>query len=265
MLALLLAVIVVGIIFQVLTGQGQFARSQTAREEVQQNARMALHVIASELRGVGPEGILATGPDSIRFRSPRAWGVVCAFQSGALSLLFPPGLSGSFKPGQEDSIGIIGRTALGFAGGPDVTASGGVEVAQCNGAVTPNPPAQASAPADARARRFTLAAGAPAAADTGVAAYLFDVVRYDVAASSGVQGSWIRRNNQPMAGPVPATGGLQFTFRRANGTVIAAPNAATRDSIAQIDIAVRTESQARFNNRPQQDTAATTVYLRNRG
>lgn len=262
LVALIVTGVIVGVVFQILSTQSRFARTQTAREEVQQNARVALELIASELRGIAPGGILATGPDSIRFRSPRAWGLLCTSGAGSASVLFPPALAGSFRAGQADSLAVIGRTALTFVGVQDATASGGSEVAACNNALTPNPAAQSAPVDEARARRFTATIAPPS--DTGAVAYLYDVVRYDVGTSAGVPGAWIRRNNQPMAGPVPSAAGVQFVYRRADGTVIASPTALTRERIAQIDVTVRTESQARFSNVPQQDTASTTVYLRNR-
>lgn len=262
LVALVVTSIVIGVVFQVLSTQSQFARTQSAREEVQQNARVALELIASELRGIAPGGIVATGPDSIRFRAPRAWGLLCTAGVGGASVLFPAGLGGSFRAGQADSLAVLGRTVRSFVGVQDVTTSGGTEVVTCNTALTPSPAAQAQPADEARARRFTAALVPPS--DTGAAVFLYDAVRYDVGTSAGISGSWIRRNNQPMAGPVPAATGLRFVYRRADGSAIASPTAVTRDSIAQIDVTVRTESQARFSNAPQQDTASTTVYLRNR-
>src|SRR5690606_35616780 len=126
------------------------------------------------------------------------------------------------------------------------------------GFITPGPP-------------FTLGDSVPA----GTQVMLFEEIRYDVApsGSGGVPGTWIRRmigysgaapNMQPMAGPVPDEGALQFTYLQADGVT----PALTPDQVRQIGIRVVTESRTRAAQggtlRPEQvDTAATTVYLRN--
>jgi Tfp pilus assembly protein PilW len=77
MVALVISGILVGIIFQFLLGQTRFARLQGAREEVQQNARVAVDVISSDLRAVGRMGSLQPTPTRLTF-GPLAHGDSCA-------------------------------------------------------------------------------------------------------------------------------------------------------------------------------------------
>ena len=67
LVALLISGLVVSSIFQVLQGNGRFVEMQSAREEVQQNARAALDLIAGDLRGVPPTAITVMQPGTIRF------------------------------------------------------------------------------------------------------------------------------------------------------------------------------------------------------
>lgn len=267
LVALVVSSIVAGVVFQALIGQTRFARSQTAREEVQQNARIALEIIASELRGVATGGVTAAGPQFLRFRLPRAWGAICNVQSGSLAVLFPAGVGATFRSPGFDSLAVvpIPGTASYLHNVPDVTSTAAADaVTRCNGALLPDPPAQQTANVnEARARIFTAT---PAVANTGTMVYVYDAVRYDIGESSntlGVQGYWIRRNSQPLAGPVNAATGLQFVYRlRDNSQTSNPPETALRDIVA-IDVTVRTQSQGKLSNQPQRDTAATTIYLRN--
>ncbi|MDQ3524384.1 MAG: hypothetical protein M3451_04945, partial [Chloroflexota bacterium] len=75
--------------------------------------------------------------------------------------------------------------------------------------------------------------------------------------------TWIRRNPgsgaQPLAGPLPANGGLVFAYEDGNGATTADPNAMRR-----IRVTVTTNSRARFKDQAQADTDSTIIYLRNR-
>ena len=257
MVAVVIAGIVVGIIFDFLLGQGRFARFQTAREEVQQNARVALDVISSDLRGVGPHGITEATANSIAFRAPRAWGVVCRHSGSSLAVIFPVAAVPALRPGAD-------RLAVGTTFHSDVidaTGDGTAAADICNTAVAPSPLAVA---ADKRARLFdNVVTATPLQPRQDV--YVYDEIRYDVDVSSGMPGHWIRRRSQPtatpqpLAGPLPSSGGLTFVYEDAAGT----PTAALND-IARVRVKVTTNSRAKFNNRAQDDTDSTTIYLRNR-
>jgi prepilin-type N-terminal cleavage/methylation domain-containing protein len=263
LVAVVIASIVAGVIFQALVGQTRFARSQVAREEVQQNARVALDVITSELRGIGVGGITEAGPSAIRFRSPRAWGAICNLQGSSLAVLFPAGVGATFRVAQNDSLAVVPMPGapIFMPDVPDATSSSAADALnRCNATLNPKPLAQAAATNEARARVFTAA---PAVAAAGTMVYVYDVVRYDVN-TSNVPGVWIRRNSQPLAGPVLAATGLQFSYRLRNNSQTSNPTVAERDLIVAVGVTVRMESQAKFNNEAQRDTGSTTVFLRNR-
>lgn len=255
MVAIVISGILVGVIFQFLLGQTRFARLQSAREEVQQNARVALDVISSDLRAIGPQGIIAASANAITYRAPRAWGVVCGYSGGSLALVFPGPAAPMLKAG-SDSLAV----GSNFHQVSDVTGDGSGAAAACNAGVAPNPAITA---AEGRARLYNLPAGAPTYLRRQDA-YVYDRLTYDIGTSAAVPGAtWIRRNPgsgaQPLAGPLPANGGLVFAYEDGNGATTADPNAMRR-----IKVTVTTNSRARFKDQAQADTDSTIIYLRNR-
>lgn len=257
MVSLVIAGILIGVIFQFLLGQGRFARLQGAREEVQQNARVALDVISSDLRAVGQQGIISATANSISFRAPRAWGLVCGYISTSpvkLAVLFPLAAMPMLRSG-EDELAV----ATDFYRVTDETGDGSVAANKCKTDVKPNPD-----PVLQQARVFSGREGT-AIPDNFLPrgdSYVYDVVTYDVAESTvaGTNvGRWIRRNGQPLAGPLPAGGGLTFAYTDQNG----APTA-DASGIRRIRITVTTHSRARFKDQAQADTDSTIIYLRNR-
>lgn len=250
LIALVISGIVGTVIFQVLRGQSQFTRLQGAREEVQQNARAALELLGSELRGVGRLGILTATPEAITFHSPRSWGVACGYVAGELVVLFPAGSAPALTPDAAVTLAIQAGTTPEFL--PVRMSTGDLDqaAAACNAAAAPAPAATA-----ARVRRFTDApAGVPAAAR----AYVAETVTFDGGTADGLTGNWLRRNGVPVAGPLPANG-LRFQYLNAAGAA-----AATVDEIESIRIDVVTQSRARFNQAPQNTHASTLIHLRNR-
>lgn len=253
MVALVIAGILVAIIFQFLVGQVRFSRLQTAREEVQQNARIAVDVISSDLRAVGRQGIVAAGSDAIAFRTPRAWGLVCGYSGGSLAVIFPAAAVPALKTGSD-------QLTIGAATYPvtDVTSDGTNAANVCNTNVKPIPVAAASE------RRARLYDGAPSGLLPRQDVYVYDQVAYDVGGSTvtGIPGLWIRRNGQPLVGPLPASVGLSLVYQDSLGNTL--PNPPNLNAIARVRVVVRANSQAKFNNQAQNDTDSTIVYLRNR-
>lgn len=254
MVALVIAGILVGVVFQFLLGQTRFARMQSAREEVQQNARVALDVISSDLRAIGPQGIIAGSANSISYRAPRAWGVICGYSGGSLAVIFPGPAAPMLKAG-SDSLAV----GTSFHQVSDVTGDGSAATTACNTGVTPNPLVAA---AEGRARLYNLPAGAPTY-QRGQDAYVYDRLTYDIGTSLGVPGTWIRRNPgsgaQPLAGPLPASGGLVFVYTDANGATTV-----DVDAVRRIKVTVTANSRAKFKDQAQVDTDSTIIYLRNR-
>ena len=285
LVALMISSFLVTVIFQLMNGNSRFVRLQSAREEVQQNARAAMDVMAGDLRTVPPSAIQAMGTDSIRFYMPRAWGVLCntlGTNSATAWVIFPAEVLSSTdvfsKPHwgiavEQTSDPLVHTDQLRYVTNPSQQTTGN----SCTGSSTTLQPNLD--PAQHLALGFNRPSGTSyVSAGTilpGTQVLLFEEMKYDVAAStsSAVPGSWIRRmvgrtstglNMQPMAGPVPASDALRFAYYQADG-VTAATTAA---DVRRIGIRVITESRAQaetggIRRAEQTDTVSTDVYLRN--
>lgn len=285
---LLMALVVGGmlttILLQLMQGNGRFLASQSAREEVQQNGRAGLDLIAADLRAVPPAGIQDMQANSIRFYLPRVWGVLCnplAAGDQTAYVLFP---AGSFP---DDFASDARQWGVAVEQTPNPAqstrqyayrerATRVAEGTQCD-AVQPN----AGNAALYLTAGFTVGtslvdAGMVGAGGTilpGTPVMVFEEMRYDVAEGSGPPGHWIRRmsgysgssrNMQPMAGPLPGPASLVFTYLQPNGVSVAA-NAA---QVGRIRVWLEVESRAKRVSdgqlRPvQTDTMTTDVVLRN--
>lgn len=287
LIELLVAIVISGIIsaavFDLLLGQSRFGRYQGAREEVQQNARVALDIISAELRGAPAGALVGGGTDAIRLRVPRAWGAVCnavEADTTRLWVRFPPG---TFPPDFQ-----YARRRWGVA------------VAQTSALADPVvrwsfvPGVGNTTAANPCGTRLGASPGAGEAVFTGVGfldpasgvsripagsqAFVYEEIGYDVkmaaAGSTGAGMYWLRRiigfeadgtpRWEAMAGPLPAADGLELRYARADGTPIVAPvSAAELPHVARISLAVRTRSRTRINGVPQLSQASTLVYLRN--
>jgi type II secretory pathway pseudopilin PulG len=268
MVALVISGIVAGVVFDLILGQTRFARYQNAREEVQQNARAALEVISAELRGVPPAAIVTAEPTKIRFRLPRAWGVLCNIITADTTRVwvrfpangFPADIPASPMP---SGWGIAIAQTENAAVVP-LKWSFPVEGASLSGGspCSNNDRLQPAAAGVAVERGFSgIGLITEANVNTvpiGTPVFVWQEIEYDMS-TSNIPGIWIRRNSQPMAGPVPGNDGLQFTYVDVNGDPTGNVNA-----IASIRLEVRTESRAKFKDTPQTQTARTEIYLRNR-
>lgn len=278
LVALMISGLVVSSIFQVLQGNGRFVSMQSAREEVQQNARAALDLIAGDLRAVPPGAILELDDDRIRFMQPRAWGVLCNTLTPSSStawLMMPAGM--------VDVDEFLLRPHRGVAveqSNDPLVRTGAFRFVPSLLRQTAGDPCDAIQP-DPSADRLRIGFRSPGppfvtgdSVPAGSPVMLYEEVRYDVETSGGaVPGRWIRRmagyggsgpNMQPMAGPVPEGAGLAFTYLGEDG---ATPTAVPAE-VRQVGIEVVTRSRAVERDgagvRPQQvDTARTKVYLRN--
>jgi type II secretory pathway pseudopilin PulG len=278
LVALVIAGILTAVVFQLLQSQGQFARLESAREEVQQNARAAVEIIGSELRGLGPGRTLEiAGPSSIRYALPRAWGIVCGLAGAEVVALFPTAARQSFRSGSGSE--LVDRIAVRSEAGEwtllkvrDGTGANlNAAQSRCSdppvNAVVANDPASTSP-----ARYFENTAGVvldPAAYPPGSRIYVFDWVEYDAATSSTAPGVWVRRKSndgtpQPMAGPVERGSGLRFSYFDNLGIEVVPATEDERSRIASVRVAVTMHSQARFRGTPQDHRDSTTIFLRNR-
>lgn len=281
LVALMISSLLVTVIYQLMAGNSRYVQLQSSREEVQQNARAAIDVIAADLRTVPPSAIRAMGPDSIRFYLPRAWGVLCDTidtTSGTAWAIFPASVMTDTDVFGKPHWGVaIEQTTSPqnhnddwrFITSPTRQTSG-------NPCTTIQPTIDAT-------QHLTLGFNRPAgtqfvAAGTilpGTQVMVFEEVRYDVApsSSSAIPGSWIRRmvgrvsgaiNMQPMAGPVPASGALRLQYFRSDGVTTAATAAQVRRVNIRVIAQSRAETGTGADRSPSEmDTVSTDVYLRN--
>jgi type II secretory pathway pseudopilin PulG len=280
MVAMVITGLLLGVIFQLMQGQGRYVSRQSAKEEVQQNNRAALDLIGSELRTVpSGNGIEMAAEDSIGIRSVRLWAVVCVGSGGgtSVSVRMPilPGASFATNLGTHFVADVDADAAAEAWTSP-------VRVTEI-GAPVAVPPAsclfetETSLPAGIEVRTLSLGSTPTNAATseepvTGDPAYVYDLVTYRTGESS-TGGEWIQRrlgsgsgaSNQPMAGPVPHGEGLEFTYY-AGTTVVPTPitDEATRASVDRLSMIVRTVSRNQMSELRQAKTDTITVSLRNR-
>lgn len=279
LVALMISGLLVGVIFQLMEGQGRYVAMQTSREEVQQNTRAAVDLIGSELRTAprGP-GIAMAAEDSIGIRATRFWGVVCVGTNGGSSVtLRMPAISGV---GMDLNVGTSYAADVG--GNPNLPEWTTAVRVTGIGAPLSNPPAsclvgtETTLPAGVEVRTLSLSSR-PTNPNTGQEsepgdhAYVYDRVTYRTGPSS-TGGDWIQRRlgtssgarNQPLAGPVTPGRGLKFTYF-SGAAVVPTPvsNAADRESIDRVMMVVETISRRQGD---LQQTKADTVMisLRNR-
>lgn len=276
--AMVIASIVVSSLFQLLQGHGRFIELQSARKEVQQNARAALELISTELRPVAAGGLVEMEPQRIRFFQPRAWGILCdpltplsteVWGAFAASVLPDEVLHGRQHWGiaveqTEDPRVRTGR--LRYVPGPAEPAG----IGSCAGV-------QGAPAADRVTLGFQIPSGALVEGDSvaaGAPVMIYEEVAYDVASSTSgaAPGVWVRRmvgysgahpNMQPLAGPVVEEEGLAFTYLQADGVT----PATTPSEVRLVGIRVIARSSrvvVHGGAHPQMvDTAATVVSLRN--
>src|SRR4051812_27739563 len=280
LVAMVLAVLLGGVIFQVVRGEGRFAMVQSARQEVHQNARGALEILSSELRAAQAYGLVQADANGISFLVPRAWGVACsgggAPQRFALFPHLPRGRAPVFEGKTASGVlGNVGTDALpNWSPNPNPVAGNRATV---TGIVTLDLNAAGNACINIRPngdgatiRGVTINGTNLPAVPEGNTLYLYQWVRYDVA-QDGTEW-WIRRSlgvgdgttQQPLAGPLTGADGLQLTYYQSDGTVLAAPGntLANLRLVARVGIKVKAASrtQGRTN---QVDSLSASVQLRN--
>jgi len=277
LVALVLAVLLGGVIFQVVQGESRFARVQSAREEVQQNSRGALEILGTELRSVQRAGLVSAGSNSVTFLLPRVWGVSCGKTGGVLAAIFPAAGGVSFDI--STASGLLGDTSAAGTGkwgpSPNPVATNRATVTALT-ALNPGLGVagnvcsiRTTVPANGLLAAYTITGTNIPNVPAGNTLYLYQLVSYDVA-QSGTEW-WIRRNlgsgtttQQPLAGPLNGSAGLALTYYDTAGATLTPPITAlaTLQTVARIGIRVNTISrtQGRTN---LTDTQSTSVVLRN--
>ncbi|HET7460868.1 MAG TPA: prepilin-type N-terminal cleavage/methylation domain-containing protein [Longimicrobium sp.] len=280
LVALVLASLLAGVIFQVVRGQARFASVQSAQQEVQQNARGAVEIIASELRAAQDSGLVEGYGSSITFLLPRAWGVSCGGTTSKLNVVFPTVPDTSIMWALNGASGVVADTST-VAGTPawgpipSTNMTGAAKVTSIS-AQNPVLGAANNACADsvrtdstsARVRGRALNGTGLPTVRKGNSVYLYQLVRYDVGTVNGEY--WVRRSNgipgadpQPLAGPIRSDSALAFTYYKADGTAFSPGNTlAQLRLVARIGVKVvahsRTKGRAELN-----DSVQTSVLLRN--
>ncbi|HEY0025003.1 MAG TPA: prepilin-type N-terminal cleavage/methylation domain-containing protein [Longimicrobium sp.] len=266
MVGLVLGIVLVSIVLQFVTGQTRIASAQTAREEVQQNARGAVEVVASDLRGTLSRGLVLGGEREIQFILPRRWGVVCARAGDTnTTVVFPvlPGDAVTALAGQVTGLASVdanGVIAPALPARATVTGVAAANLAACVG-VAPVGTIEA----------FTFTGAGHTPLNPGAVVAVYQDVRYDLGQSSGRW--WVRRssgagtaeaNMQPLAGPVDPE---RVSFEYLRGTpplAIGVPGAnASTAGVTMIRFNVRTLSRQQVGTTSLSETGSVTVQIRN--
>ena len=280
MVALLIALILSGVVFQLIRGQSRFVTVQSAREEVQQNTRGALELMASELRSIEPGGLVETDSNSVTFLLPRAWGLYCGGSATQMSAVFPD--FPTEMRALNSASGVIADTAAAAprkwgpspvnAARATVTAINTFDLTAAGNACEGLRPTTIPSPSSQGLRLDGTGLPTP---PRGNLVYLYQYVRYDVAQNDDGEW-WIRRSNgmsggstvqQPLAGPLPSGGGLRLRYWDGAAGGQLGPRLTTLADlgrVGRVSIAVRTRSRSRSGSAVQQQADSLTVLLWNR-
>lgn len=280
LVALMISGLLIGVIFQLMEGQGRYVSIQSAREEVQQNTRAAVELIGSELRTAPPGGgIEMAAADSIRLRSSRFWIVVCVgTNNGNFATVRMPRLDGA-SMGLNGGTSFVGNVSSDPAA-PEWTTPVNMKAI---GAPQTSPPAscllgdETAVPAEVEVRTLEFASRPTGSVSLeqlvpGDVGYVYDQVTYRTGPSS-TGGDWIQRRlgsssgaqNQPMAGPINSGRGLRFTYH-SGATEIPAPitDPGTLAGVDRLTMVVETISRNRQGSVRQTKADTVVVSLRNR-
>lgn len=267
MIALVLTGLLSVLILDFVLGQATFGERQAAHQDAQQSARGSMEILGSELRAV-PPGSIETWPleeSAITFRTARAWGVLCAEMpaSGTVDVAFAAGTFPGSYQNDSDRWGLDVPLGGGLREGVPATAEiRTIDQHDCEEAA---PVGIGADPGGVQVYRFTFSgATGGIAANTAVA--VFERVTYSNAspaiATPGITGTWLRRNSQPLAGPLDTTRADNGFRLRHLGEGATAP-AAVQD-IRKIIVTVAAASRTKPNGgKAVTETDSMLVYLRN--
>jgi prepilin-type N-terminal cleavage/methylation domain-containing protein len=265
MISLVLGALIIGVVLQFVSGQTRLTTMQSGREEVQQNARGALEMVASDLRGAISAGVEVGNDNAIQVMLPRRWGVVCSQAGTTATVVAFPNIPSQPMPVGADA-GLLFQQGNAWLPALPTRAT----VTLSTPLVVTTACAGRNPTGDLVAFRLEGVDHPAVAAGSTVA--LYQRVRYDVQNSRGEP--WLFRSNgmvdgafsmQPLAGPVDAAaGGISFTYFTGTPPVAlnAAPggNASTA-GLSQVRLRVRFKS--RLGSSPQTEFDSATVQLRN--
>lgn len=283
LVGLVVGTLVIGLAFGLVTSHGRHARVQSERAALLQGARAAAELIASELRQADPLGIMEGTSTSVRFRRPRAWGVVCRHTPNELTVLFPTAV----VPGLESLEAWISippvATSVEWAFVPvadrtnfdDERATAVAACLQLQPSIVPAAGAASQARLF-RAREWNGEGGTlglqsgEMGLEPGRTLYLFETVRYDVSTTSSGPGSWLRRSSgpamqmHPLVGPLAPRDGLKLRYLDERAEELSVPLDIGRlERVRSVEVGVRTRSRFGSNGPELEDSVRLLVQLRN--
>jgi len=270
-IAIVLAGIVLGAIYQTLQNNQRFYRSESQVLDVQQGVRAVAQLLPSELREVDAVAgdILAMGPDSITIRALRNTFFICAPPNvGAGTIITRNGQVFGYR-----SVDPTRDRALVFREGKTQVMNDDEWLDFAISSVTTG---AACTDGTGAGTTMTLAGGPTPRLDSvtvGSPIRTYERVTYRLYVDSAgvgwlgvsdyVNGSWAAV--AAVAGPLNSAGGIELSYYDSTGTVTA-----TATSVAQIGLVVRGLSAApiqipgrRANLQKYQDSMTVRVALRN--
>ncbi|HEX8451019.1 MAG TPA: prepilin-type N-terminal cleavage/methylation domain-containing protein [Longimicrobium sp.] len=249
LVTLVIAGFLAGVILQLVTSQARFTDIQYARQEVQDNARGTLELLGSELRTVPlPGGLLMAGEDTIRFRSPMAWGVYCGASSGSRYVVFDKGVwVTAAAAGIPLRTGLVLQRTEGSVDGSippvfdsDDDAARGDTLSPSLASASPCGGLMDDATKTVVVKFDDVDGGVPGT--PGLAAYVWRSVAYGGGAADAAGDRWMTRElsgsgtPEPLAGPIE---NLTIRYLNAAGVAFSTPvDAVRRDSIRNVRVIV---------------------------
>jgi prepilin-type N-terminal cleavage/methylation domain-containing protein len=279
LIELMVGVVIMGLLttalWQLVRAQSSFVAFESQREDVQENGRAALEIIAGDARAVLPQGLLVARDTVLVMALPKAWGVTCAATTATRVTAVFPTLS-------PDAFTVLGNGGTGLVVNTSATSTP---------AWSPRPTLAGARPTVTAAA--TVAASTCPTASGGVVAYqftgtsfpvvpkgtlvaLYQLVRYDAGQSDGKW--WVRRSNgllssstfsmSPMAGPLPARDSVSFSYYTGPTATLVAPEPGTDttalNALSRIKLKVVTISSSGYRGTYSRSRDSAVVLLRNR-
>lgn len=254
MIVAVLGAVVVASTYQILLTSQQAYTMQSAQIKGQQTVRIALDILRSELREISPSGgdILEMSSSSITVRTPVAFGMVCAVESGGspitvkkMGKFFTNGDSVTVMVDRDPRIASDDTIYFGTITAIDTTVTcTGTDEAQ-----------ELTVPAIVTAMTAgdTVRSGGPVRA--------FEIHRYGYGTYRGAY--YLLRfptsgGYQALVGPL-SSNGITFGYLDSLGNTTT-----DRTAVAQIEVTVRSHSDVvDRSGSPIGDSLTTRIYLRN--
>lgn len=247
--------LIVAAAYQVLMVNQRTYTVQNAQVQAQQSTRAGMDLLFAELREVSRAGqdVRGMGPDTLRIRAARNFGLACAVDVAAGTL--DVRRVGSWFS-QGDSVVVLAENRTNTAADDDwvhgLVLNRDTTIT-CGGAAAQRLTVTAVATA-ATSGPDTVRVGAPV---RSYSYYTYGLFTIDGEPFLG------RREGggtpMPLVGPLRASSGLEFRYLDSLGAVTTNPV-----DVAQVEVTLRTLSSARApNGEPVEDSLSTRVKLRN--